>query len=186
MPDRARLSPARLFLAVWPDPETRSWLAEAGRWVEAHWGGRPSRPETLHLTLVFIGPLERTRLDALRQALSNLRAPPFELTLDRLACWRHNRIAYLAPSEPPEALIELVTALERRLDGLSMDYDHRPYAPHVTLARKVPCPPSSTALDLGSNLLTWSVRSFDLVESVPTPTGVRYAGVARQGLAGPA
>lgn len=186
MPDRARLNPARLFLAAWPDLETRSRLAEACRLVESHWGGRPSRPETLHLTLVFIGAVERTRFDALRQALSNVRSPQFELTLDRIACWRHNRIAYLAPSVPPEALISLVTTLERLLDGLSMHYDRRAYAPHVTLARKVPCPPSSTAQGLESNLLTWSVRAFDLVESMPTPTGVHYACVARQGLDAPA
>lgn len=186
MPDRAGLNLARLFLAAWPDRETRTRLAEASRQVEAHWGGRPSRPETLHLTLVFIGVLERARLDTLRQALSNVRSARFELILDRLGCWRHNRIAYLAPNSPPEALLGLVTTLEACLDRLAIDFDRRPYAPHVTLARKVACADGNPDGRIEVTPMRWPVRAFDLIESVPTPAGVRYERLARLALSDPA
>lgn len=190
MPDRAGLKTARLFLAIWPGAVTRKPLVTARDCLHAALGGKPSRPETLHLTLVFIGALPWERLPALKAELASIKAAAFDMTFDRTHCWRHNRIACVTPSVPPAELFALVEKLEARLDRLAIDFDRRPYRPHITLVRKadcrkanpaegrVPCPPGLG----GIRPIVWSADSFVLVESVSTPSGVRYDILERYAL----
>lgn len=180
MPDRAGLKPARLFIALWPEEAVRQGLAEAGASLHKRLSGRLTRPETIHLTLVFVGELARERVPELLGELGTVRSPAFNVTFDHVGCWRHNRIAYLAPSQPPQALLELVMRLEQSLDRLAMTYDRRPYTPHVTLIRKAEC--ENPALGRVSGMsdkdiirpVSWSASRFVLVESVSIPEGVRY------------
>jgi 2'-5' RNA ligase len=182
MPDRAGLKPARLFLALWPAPPVGKRLAEEGQHLHGILGGRLTRTETIHLTLVFIGDLARDRIPTLLDRLAALAATDFTLEFDRADCWRHNRIAYLSPSEPPTPLYELVAKLEAALVELAIPFDRRPYKPHVTVLRKADCAKGNPAAGrvLASpewgvfRPISWSARSFVLVESVPTPDGVRY------------
>lgn len=182
MPDHAGLKPARLFLALWPDAKVRTRLAEEGARLHEHLSGRLTRPETIHLTLVFIGNVARARLPELVGKLAGIEAESFLIGLDQAGCWRHNGVAYLAPRQIPEALPALVTQLETALDALAIPFDRRPYKPHVTLVRKSECPKGNPADGrvLDSPLrgdfrpIIWSAERFVLVESVPIPEGVRY------------
>ena len=190
MPDRAGLRPARVFLALWPDRAVRDEMAEAGRRLHRSLSGRLTRPETIHLTLVFIGDLGRQRLPELLERLDAVAAPSFRVEFDRADCWRHNKIAYLAPSRPPDALFSLVARLESLLDDLAIAFDRRPYRPHVSLIRKAVCPKANPASgrvpespewdDLRP--IMWSAKRFVLVESVPIPEGVRYDELGSFGL----
>lgn len=187
MPDRDRLKPARVFLALWPEQAARDRLEEEGRRLRQSLRGRLTRPETIHLTLVFIGDLARARIQELLDGLSGVQAAAFRIDFDRAACWRHNRIAFLAPANCPEALRDLVKELEARLDTLAIAYDRRPYKPHVTLLRKAECPKENPAVGRVSDSpewgdfkpIAWSAKHFVLVESVPTPDGVRYDVLGR-------
>lgn len=182
MSDPAGLSPARVFLALWPETPVRQRMAEAGRRLHLSLGGRLTRPETIHLTLVFIGNLARDRLADLSARLAEIESPGFEVVFDLTDCWRHNRVAFLAPSVPPDALTGLVAKLEAALTELAIRFDRRPYKAHVTLLRKADCgrppPARGTPADRRANEtlapIRWSARQFVLVESVPTPDGVRY------------
>lgn len=182
MPDRAELKPARVFLALWPEALIRDRLAETGQRLHKFMPGRLTRPETIHLTLVFIGDLGRDRIPELIDKLGKVEAPSFRIDFDRADCWRHNRVAYLAPSRPPEALFRLVAGLESVLDDLAIPFDRRSYQPHVTLVRKAACPKANPAVGRVSDSpewgdirpIMWSAGCFVLVESVPIPVGVRY------------
>jgi 2'-5' RNA ligase len=182
MPDRENLKPARVFLALWPTDEVRKRLAEEGNRLHGLLSGRVSRPDTLHLTLVFIGDLKRTRLPELCEQLRAVSSSNFQLELDLADCWRHNRIAYLMPSKPPSVLFELVTVLENTLDTLAIPFDRRPYKPHVTLLRKADCQKGNPASGRVSTspewrdlaAMTWAAKDFVLVESVPAINGAHY------------
>jgi 2'-5' RNA ligase len=182
MPDSAGLNPARVFLALWPDAPVRERLAAVGLLMHKTLSGRMTRPETIHLTLVFIGDLARERIPGLIGKLDAVAGQTFRVGFDRADCWRHNRIAYLAPRQPPEALFDLVERLEAILDALAIPFDRRPYKPHVTLIRKAECPKANPAdgrvsdSPLGGDFrpILWSAERFVLVESVPIPEGVRY------------
>ncbi len=132
---------ARVFFALWPDEPVRAELDRIAAELHRLRGGRRARSETIHLTLVFVGNVPRTTLPALQAAAAEIRLPAFELVLDQAECWRHNRIACVTTSQPPAALIELVTGLEGTLDRLGIPFDRRPYKPHVTLVRNADCRP---------------------------------------------
>jgi len=190
MSDRESLKPARVFVALWPDPTVRKHLAEAGRRLQAKLAGKPSRPETIHLTLVFIGDLARDRLPELIGALQTVSASDFEIDFDRAACWPHNRIGYLSPRQPPDELFGLVSSVESVLEGVGIPFDHRPYKPHITLIRKADCPKRNPALGRGSISpewgdfapIRWSANNFVLLESVLSAEGPAYRQLQRYAL----
>ena len=191
MSDRAGLKTARVFIALWPDDAaTRAELAALGARLHEAVSGRSTRSETIHLTLVFIGDLARERIPDLVGKLATVAAPSFRIEFDRIDCWRHNRIAYLAPTRAPDELFDLVAKLEANLEQLAIPFDRRPYKPHVTLVRKAECAKANPASGRVSHApvwgdsipIMWSAKRFLLVESVTTPEGVRYDELGSFGL----
>ena len=148
----------RLFLALWPDDDTRAALLarqQAQTWPAA---ARLTRANDLHLTLHFLGPVPQTLLPALKQALPAPREP-IPLTLERVAVWP-NGVAILQPHATPPALLTLHRQLGDTLRQLGLPLEARPYQPHVTLARRardlIPRPVAS---------LRWTARHYVLVHS---------------------
>lgn len=172
----------RLFFALWPDAEVRTRLEAAARLMGKTCGGRPTRPENLHLTLVFLGEVEATRLPAVRAAADGVTIPAFRLDLRELGYWPRQRIAWIAPAEPPRALFELVSALETALAAQGFALDPRPYVPHLTLLRQARCRGETPTLDG----IVWSVPAFVLVSSTLRQEGVSYEQIAAWPLAAPA
>lgn len=167
---------ARLFFALWPDGKARSGLEQAGKKLHAACGGRLTRAETLHLTLAFLGDVEVTRIEALRALAAQIHTPAFVMTLTRLGYWRHNRVAWVAPEQTPEALSALAGVLIDALRAADFSCDSRPYAPHITLVRNARCeraalPPFEP--------LDWPAEEFVLVRSVAADRGVAYEIIGR-------
>lgn len=132
--------------------------------------GRPPRPDTLHLTLVFIGATPRERVASLQSLMNGIRLPRFTLQLDLCGWWRHNGIAWAGAHAAPEPLIALQQALARGAEKLGFSLDVRPYVPHLTLARDAGRGPPAAAMPA----LDWDIGSFVLVASELTPEGPRY------------
>ena len=131
--------------------------------------GRRVPRGNLHLTLVFLGQTPPGRRDCMIEAAAAIRCPAFELRLDRFGHFRRARIAWLGPAESPPALIELYRQLNAALADCGGSPETRPFAPHVTLARKAGrcrSPAEFVPID-------WSVRSFALVESPGDGSGYR-------------
>lgn len=166
---------ARVFFALWPDAPLRDALHDAGRRLHAALNGRLTRAPSIHLTLLFLGTVAEARLDALREAASTVSVEPFSMSLDRAACWRHNRIAWVGPSNPPQALEDLVSRLRRRVEEAAFDFDRKPFAAHVTLVRNAHCGPSLAPVAP----IAWDVRGFVLVRSRLDAGGSRYEVIGR-------
>lgn len=186
MPDRAGLKKAclgadapadtaRVFFALWPDDEVRQQLDQAAATLHRLRGGRRSRVETLHLTLVFNGTLPREQLPIVEACARAVKVPAFSVDFDRSHCWRHNRIAFLTASKPPEALPRLVAELERALQQAGIPFDRRPYKAHITLVRNADCGPEDPPMPP----IRWSAREFLLLESRLGCEGASYVPLAR-------
>lgn len=167
-------TPRRVFFAIWPDAGVAGALAAAAQAAARRCGGRRMRPETLHVTLAFIGPVSEAQVAELRAIGATVQAPRFELALDQSGWWRHNHIVWAGASALPPALELLVRELNDTLRAAGYRLDHRPFAAHVTLLRKAQCsqdPPRMSSLP-------WPVSEFALVESVLKPEGADYRPLA--------
>ena len=130
--------------------------------------------ETLHLTLAFLGRTPITQLDALLASVDTIKAHAFELTLDQSGHWRHNRIGWLGPGQPPPQLGELVNALTAAIQQSGIAFDARPHVPHVTLLR------NTTGGELiACERVHWPVRDFVLVSSRTETDGAHYDVIRR-------
>ncbi len=168
---------ARVFFALWPDEPVQRALHDVGRRLHQTLKGRLTRAPSIHLTLLFIGDVEEERLDALRDAASTVWVEPFKMLLDRAACWRHNRIAWVGPSNPPQALEGLAVRLRTRIAEAAFAFDRKPFAAHVTLLRDADC----AAVVEGIAPIDWDVRGFVLVRSRLDAAGSRYEVIGRWG-----
>jgi 2'-5' RNA ligase len=185
MPDHGAVSgdagKSRVFFALWPEPVLSTRLHAESMRLHRLVGGRPTRPETLHLTLVFVGEVANSRLEDLGAAAGAVKCPPFEMLFDRETCWRHNHIAHLGASRPPAALFNLVGQLSANLKAAEIAFDVRPFSPHITLVRKADC--ARFAPEGKENParepVRWSARDFVLVKSSLHAKGACYERLGR-------
>ena len=166
----ARADSARLFFALWPDAGTQHALGALAQGLKPECGGRAVPARNIHLTLVFLGNVERARMPRLEALAAGIRVARFELTLDCVEFWRHNRIVWAGTRYCPEALQELVARLGEGLAAEGFRADERPYVPHITLLRNARRQPATAA----APAITWPVARFALVESAPRERGRVY------------
>ena len=124
----------RLFVALPIDDGLRDQLADLAGGIP---GARWVPPENYHLTLRFIGEVENVLADELDQALSTIRARPFELTLRGVDVFeKAGRIhALYVGVERNERLLHLQSKVETALQRAGLPPERKRFAPHVTLAR---------------------------------------------------
>lgn len=166
----------RLFYGLWPPRAwAQAWYEAARRWAGVRSGVKVIPPERLHLTLVFLGNVPRERLGAFLALGAAMGAPPDEpLVLDRFECWARSRVACLSGPPPQGAWARFIERLAQESRALGAKVEHRPFRPHVTLARKV-SPEAFDASGLGVGLpIRWSAAGFFLIRSESGPEGLRY------------
>jgi 2'-5' RNA ligase len=164
----------RLFFAMRPDADERAALAAHALDAARFSGGRAVPADNLHLTLVFLGERPLSLLPALQEAAAGVRAEAFVLPIDAIDTWRKPGIAWAGPREMPSALRALQAELAAALELIGIPPEERPYAAHVTLARKARLAYSRALVPP----LTWKVRDFVLFVSESTQSGVAYRALA--------
>lgn len=168
-----------LFFALLPDAALHEQLVKLRD--ELALNGAPVASGNLHLTLVFLGNTDAGTRLGIERACDGLQAAAFTLTLDQIGYWPKPRIVWLGATTTPPALNELVVQLNAVASRSGFAVDTRPYAPHITLARK------ARALKARAvEPLAWEARSFSLMESQSTPQGVHYVELRRWELTPPA
>lgn len=173
----------RLFFALWPPESTAQALAGQADALVRQYGGKATRTETIHLTLAFLGEVDEALLPAAIRAAQVVKGKSFELTIDRLGYWRHNRLLWAGCAAQSAELQMLVGTLREQLRAVSICCDEKQrFTPHLTLVRKVP--------DIRGQVdpaaiepMTWRCSSFVLVCSQLTSAGSDYSAVAEFSLA---
>lgn len=131
----------RTFIAIELSDEARSYLHQeieqlARALPRVHWVD----PETLHLTLAFLGELDDAQLakasTAAREAAQT--AHPFYVRIGSLGMFgpaQQPRVIWIGLAGDLQPLLGLQARLANRLaqDGFALE--ERAYAPHLTLAR---------------------------------------------------
>lgn len=175
MPDPERASASRrLFFALWPDAALRDEASRRVAALVAAAGGRPQRPDQLHVTLVFLGSVAEGRFDVVHAVGARMSGVPVSVALDRLEHWRKPQVLCLTASQVPLPLVALVEGLRTTLAAEGLPTETRPYCPHLTLARKVTRFGARTEVEP----LLWPADSITLVESRSDAQGSRYEPLA--------
>jgi len=166
---------ARVFFALWPSPAVAGQLGKIADATAVTSGGRATRPDTIHLTLAFLGNVPEARLPTLAQAAAEVWGDPFTLDIDRLGFWAHNHLVWAGSSAPHPALAPLQSRLQRTLlaAGFHVGGAARAFVPHVTLVRHVPAAVDHPALPAIASC-AWSNERFVLVRSTLSAQGSSY------------
>jgi len=161
---------------LWPSDAVREQLASLTHHFHRQFGGRPMAPDSLHITLAFLGETPNARLFDLQTLGQSITTPSFALTLNRAGCWQKG-IFWLGPTEAPPALLSLASALHQGLKVADIFFDDsKPFKPHLTLMRKAEAPRNwQDAI----TPIEFSVSDFALVRSASASSGVQYEDVAR-------
>ncbi|QNM82821.1 RNA 2',3'-cyclic phosphodiesterase [Sphingomonas sabuli] len=170
----------RLFVAIRPPEAIRDLLVDAmDDSPELRWVG----DEQLHLTLRFIGEVERPAANDIAAALDRLRQPAFELKIAGAGRFdRRNGGALWAGVAPRQPVAELAARIERACVIAGLAPERRAFHPHITLAR-YGRDRAATASSLETRLATLSskpfpVDHFTLFESHLSRHGPHYDEVA--------
>ena len=123
----------RLFVAIRPPEDIRDLLIDAMDDSPAlRWVG----DDQLHLTLRFIGEVERPIANDVAGALSRLRSPQFDLRVNGVGKFeQRNGGALWAAIEPKQPVTALAAKVERAVQLAGLEPERRAFTPHVTLAR---------------------------------------------------
>jgi len=181
----------RAFIAVDLGDAARRAAAELSRALAGAPGGdtvRWVRPEALHVTLRFLGDVERSRTAEIAAGVAErlARVAPFRLELGGAGVFpsaRQPRVVMLALA-PEAPLAALADAVERGVTALGFEPEARAFRPHLTLGRvrgrrapelsgAAPPPPSP-----------FQVRETLLYQSQLGPGGSRYTPLERMPLGG--
>jgi 2'-5' RNA ligase len=130
----------RAFVAI-PIPEPLCVVLGGLR--RAAPAGAPVRwtgPDSIHLTLKFLGDVEPERLDAVRGALSSFpwNLAPFAFTLSRVGGFpslSRPRVLWVGVTAGAERLVDLAGRVERALGTLDFPREERAFSPHLTIGR---------------------------------------------------
>lgn len=127
----------RCFIAAWPDDATRERLARTqASLAAAARGARPMQPRNFHLTLAFIGELDDAAARALVPHLGALHDAAPVWSMDTAGWFPRARVAWIGGDASTD-LAEATARARAVLDAQDIDYDHKPFVPHVTLYRDV-------------------------------------------------
>jgi 2'-5' RNA ligase len=124
----------RLFVALELPAEVKSRLSGLSGGIP---GLRWVPPENYHLTLRFIGEVDRVEAEGVDEALAGIRAPAFDLTLAGVGTFeRAGKVQALwVGAERTAGLAHLAAKVETALQRVGFPPERRRFAPHVTLAR---------------------------------------------------
>lgn len=170
----------RLFVAFRPPALIRNQLIGLMGGVA---GARWQDDAQLHLTLRYIGPVERQIAEDVAIALSAVRAQPFEIALSGMGCFEHKgRIeAIWAGVSPRDPLAALHRKVDQALVRAGLETEHRAYSPHITLARFGRVHDGLEGFLADNAALTsqpFSVDGFALYESHLGKGGAHYEAIA--------
>ena len=171
----------RLFVAIHPPAAIRDQLRGLMHGIA---GARWQSDDQLHLTLRFIGEVDRHLAEDIASALGQISIPAFEIALKSVGSFETDgkRSTLWVGIDAPQALKSLHSKIESAFRPLGLEPDHRRFLPHVTIARlNRNSGPIGDFLVQNAGLAStpFPVSHFHLIESFLSLDGARYESIAR-------
>ena len=123
----------RLFAAIRPPEAIRDLLIDA---MDDSADFRWQYDEQLHLTLRFIGEVDRPVAQDIADAFGRIHAEPFQLRIAGVGRFEQRSSGALwAGVEPKPPVAALAAKVERACVVVGLEPERRVFHPHITLAR---------------------------------------------------
>jgi RNA 2',3'-cyclic 3'-phosphodiesterase len=189
----------RVFVALDIDDGIRSRIA---RYLDGVRGFAPDarwvRPESLHVTLKFIGEKSEDEVETIRRALETIVAESIEIRIRGYGFFpglQRPRVFWIGVEAGPE-LTSLAAVVDEKLSALAIPKEEHVFSPHLTLARgaggsgspskQKSDPPNRSFQRLQEKLAalptpefgTMATREFFLYQSQLSPGGSKYTKLA--------
>ena len=172
----------RLFVGIFPSQSTQEQLnQEAENWCrKLQTEVRLLAPELLHLTVKFIGNVDKTQLSnfktAFLQATGNLPSASLQITqLKLFPDHRKPRVVAAEIERSPE-LKYIFQFFNEGFSDLGIIADQRSFRPHITLARTRRW--QKETISSAPFPLVEPIGSIALVNSKLSPEGAKYTVIA--------
>jgi 2'-5' RNA ligase len=128
----------RIFIGIDLDNEIRGKIA---RFLEGSSGFAPEarwvRPESLHITLKFIGEQKSEQVEAITERLRKVESDPFEIKVSGHGFFptaKSARVFWIGIHAGPQ-LEHLAHDIDAEVAELGVSREDREFSPHLTLAR---------------------------------------------------
>jgi len=191
----------RVFVALDIDDSIRTRLEKfldgvRGFAPEARW----VRPESMHVTLKFIGEKPAEMVEEIKQALKGIRAGAIEISFRGYGFFptaKSARVFWIGIAAGPQ-LGALAKSVDEATAALGIPKEEHEFSPHLTLARRGSGAPHLRKGDGTTNTFhrvqdklaamaeldfgTMTAREFFLYQSQLMRGGARYTKIARFGI----
>ncbi len=129
----------RLFIAINLNDEIKDHLTKIISQLKANSSrGNFTRRENLHITLVFLGEVAKENLSLIQQAMEEIHADSFQLSLSGLGSFgRREGHLYWVGIESSNRLNDIYQQLREKLTRSGFVVEDRPFKPHLTIGRQV-------------------------------------------------
>lgn len=176
----------RLFVGIRPPASVRDQLLDL---MDGIANVRWQSDEQLHLTLRFIGEVERHQAEDVAVALSRIHQTPFEIALHGVGSFatRGKGMAW-AGIKPHDTLKLLHKKVDQACRMVGIAPDERAYHPHITIARFGRASGASEPFLqhwAGLSSKPFRVDDMRLYESQLGSEGASYTTIARYAFAQP-
>ncbi|MEM0351074.1 MAG: RNA 2',3'-cyclic phosphodiesterase [Archaeoglobaceae archaeon] len=171
----------RLFVAVDMDEGVKKNLEPLLSRLSAIQGLKVVEKENLHITLMFLGEVEESRIEKLKEALTRVKFSPFKIHLKKVGRFPEKgdvRVIWVG-IENEDEIRELAEKVYSELKKLGFKRD-KDFVAHVTVARVKKRNKEIDSVirefedkDFGEML----VKDFRLKQSILKPTGPIYKDV---------
>lgn len=183
----------RSFIAIELPTEIKTGLSSLEEKLKS--GGYPLvkwvAPESIHLTLKFLGNIATSKISPLVAAMERAAEGilPFGVSIRGLGTfpnWQRPQVIWVGLSDGVEILSNLQKRIDSALSPLGFSPESRPFTPHLTLARVKETASSQEQRKLGDWVastefgppLSFKVDALSLMKSQLTPSGAIYSRIA--------
>lgn len=181
----------RLFVGIPLDEEARRGVEKVVKKLKrGHWPVRWEKPEKWHVTVAFLGN-DKLALKSLASLSSAVKRgvrgiEPFEIRLKGLGSFPDlvlPRVVWLGLKGDLKSMARIYKGVREELRKLKLEFDEKPFRPHVTLGRVSKEAKRKQRLELGKYLQKhremkilqqWRVDRVVIYESRLKPSGSEY------------
>ena len=169
----------RAFIAIEMPKEIKEILLEAQKQINTEKAKiRPAK--AFHLTLKFLGEVDETKVEEIKQKLSEIKFDSFETSLTNIGVFPNEsyvRVVWAGLDDSENKITNLQKEIDSKMETLGFKKDIR-FHPHVTLARvKFVKDKQDFIKDLKEIKIkkeSFQITEFKLIKSILTPEGPIY------------